>query len=108
MLQPADSLPHDDHLHLRTACTPEEALVGCEGGGPYWPWLPPLPRLAPPESDDSLAIALFSPIEIESQNGKDAPFVKLPPSDEGARGLVPREAHDAPHDIPARVPLRGD
>ncbi|MDX2055969.1 MAG: penicillin-insensitive murein endopeptidase [Polyangiaceae bacterium] len=41
MLQPGDSAPHDDHLHLRIACTPEEMVEGCEGGGPYWQWLPP-------------------------------------------------------------------
>jgi penicillin-insensitive murein endopeptidase len=40
MLQPGDSAPHDDHLHLRIACSPEEMIQGCEGGGPYWPWLP--------------------------------------------------------------------
>ena len=93
MLQPGDSLPHDDHLHLRTACTPEEAMYGCEGGGPYWPWLPALPTVAPPESDDSLLMALLSPIEIEPSKSKTAtPFVKLPSSDEGTRGLAPRDA----------------
>ena len=40
MLEPADSLPHDDHLHLRVACSPEAGVQGCEGGGPYWNWLP--------------------------------------------------------------------
>jgi len=108
MLQPGDSLPHDDHLHLRTACTPEEALVGCEGGGPYWPWLPALPTAAPPESDDSLALALLSPIDVEAQGGKAAPFIKLPPAEEGSRGLAPRGGSDVAHDVPARVPLRGD
>jgi penicillin-insensitive murein DD-endopeptidase len=43
MLQPGDSLPHDDHLHLRIACSPDETQSGCSGGGPYWEWLPPLP-----------------------------------------------------------------
>jgi len=43
MLQPRDSLPHDDHLHLRIACSPEEIQAGCSGGGPYWEWLAPLP-----------------------------------------------------------------
>jgi penicillin-insensitive murein DD-endopeptidase len=42
MLEPADSLPHDDHLHLRIACSPEASARGCEGGGPYWNWLPPV------------------------------------------------------------------
>jgi penicillin-insensitive murein DD-endopeptidase len=41
MLEPADSLPHDDHLHLRIACSPAQSARGCEGGGPYWNWLPP-------------------------------------------------------------------
>jgi penicillin-insensitive murein endopeptidase len=45
MLQPGDSLPHDDHIHLRISCTPTTALLGCEGGGPYWEWLPNLPTL---------------------------------------------------------------
>jgi penicillin-insensitive murein endopeptidase len=44
LLQPGDSSPHDDHFHLRIACLPTEMVQGCEGGGPYWPWLP-LPQL---------------------------------------------------------------
>jgi penicillin-insensitive murein endopeptidase len=44
MLQPGDSMPHDDHVHVRIACSVEEAGEGCIGGGPYWEWLPPLPR----------------------------------------------------------------
>jgi penicillin-insensitive murein endopeptidase len=40
MLQPGDSTPHADHLHLRIACRPERFVKGCEGGGPYWEWLP--------------------------------------------------------------------
>ncbi|MEZ4226911.1 MAG: penicillin-insensitive murein endopeptidase [Polyangiaceae bacterium] len=46
LLQPGDSSPHDDHFHLRIACSPEELVAGCEGGGPYWPWLP-LPEVPP-------------------------------------------------------------
>src|SRR5215471_15293134 len=72
MLQPADSLPHDDHLHLRTACTPDEAVGGCEGGGPYWPWLSPLPKTAPEETDDALALALLSP--MAPRTGRPAPL----------------------------------
>ncbi len=45
MLQPADSLPHDDHIHLRIACSANEAVAGCMGGGPHWDWLPPVPDL---------------------------------------------------------------
>lgn len=47
MLEPADSLPHDDHLHLRVACSPEASVQGCEGGGPYWNWLPARAQLGP-------------------------------------------------------------
>ncbi len=47
MIEPWDSLPHDDHLHLRLACSPDEAVSGCAGGGPYWSWLAPLPQLGP-------------------------------------------------------------
>jgi penicillin-insensitive murein endopeptidase len=65
LIEPGDSLPHDDHIHLRIACTPEESVAGCAGGGPYWEWLPALPALsdgswlkelasdAPPPADDS-------------------------------------------------------
>lgn len=63
MLQPGDSLPHDDHLHLRIACSPEEAQAGCSGGGPYWEWLPALPRS--PQLDQALLeeIAADEPLE---------------------------------------------
>jgi penicillin-insensitive murein endopeptidase len=55
MLEPADSLPHDDHLHLRVACSPEASVQGCAGGGPYWNWLPTLPGVGPlPDNDIEL------------------------------------------------------
>jgi penicillin-insensitive murein endopeptidase len=57
LLQPGDSAAHDDHLHFRIACTPEEAVAGCLGGGPYWPWIPELPQLAP-MTDDELVAAI--------------------------------------------------
>jgi penicillin-insensitive murein endopeptidase len=78
MQQPADSLPHDDHLHLRTACTPEEMVVGCEGGGPYWPWLPPLLEPANDETDEALVLSLVVPMRTESETAK-VPVVGLPP-----------------------------
>jgi penicillin-insensitive murein endopeptidase len=57
LLQPGDSAAHDDHLHLRVACTPDEAIAGCLGGGPYWPWLPALPQLVtPPDAELAHAI----------------------------------------------------
>jgi penicillin-insensitive murein endopeptidase len=52
LIEPVDSLPHDDHLHLRIACSPEASVRGCEGGGPYWEWLPARPELANLDGSD--------------------------------------------------------
>lgn len=57
LLQPGDSAAHDDHLHLRIACTTDEAVAGCVGGGPRWPWLAPAPTLEP-ISDEELGRAI--------------------------------------------------
>jgi penicillin-insensitive murein endopeptidase len=80
--QPSDSLPHDDHMHLRTGCTSDEAVLGCEGGGPEWPWMPPLS--ATNESDESLLFALLEPM---SESPKEA--VHLPQEREA--NLAPTE-----------------
>jgi penicillin-insensitive murein endopeptidase len=74
MLEPGDSMPHDDHFHLRIACTPEEALAGCMGGGPHWEWLEPLP--APTDIDrEMLALILaeppLEPLEAPTPGGDD-------------------------------------
>ncbi len=69
MLQPADSAPHDDHFHLRIACTQDELVHGCDVHGPAWPWLPNPPMLGS-VSDEELLSALLeglaSPIRDES------------------------------------------
>jgi penicillin-insensitive murein endopeptidase len=39
LLEPHPGGPHDDHIHVRTACSPEEEAQGCETGGPIRPWL---------------------------------------------------------------------
>jgi len=96
MLQPRDSLPHDDHVHLRTACTPEEAVLGCEGGGPYWSWLPPLPTAPPAETDDTLAVALLSPIEQGTPNAVAGPSIKVPGSADAERALSPQPVSEKP------------
>jgi penicillin-insensitive murein endopeptidase len=56
MLEPLDSLPHDDHLHLRIACPADARVHGCEGGGPYWSWLDPSTELDP---DADVAVELL-------------------------------------------------
>lgn len=55
LLQPGDSTPHADHLHLRIACTPDELVAGCAGGGPRWRWLSPMPQLAPLGDEELIA-----------------------------------------------------
>jgi penicillin-insensitive murein endopeptidase len=66
MLQPGDSLPHDDHLHLRIACSSDEARAGCSGGGPYWEWLPPLTDAPQPDDAWLERVAAEEPFEDES------------------------------------------
>lgn len=68
LLQPADSLPHDDHIHLRISCTPETSLVGCEGGGPYWEWLPPPPNLEELTDEDWRTLVEADPLPRAGQN----------------------------------------
>jgi penicillin-insensitive murein DD-endopeptidase len=46
--QPRDSANHDDHVHLRIACSLEASIHGCSNGGPAWPWLP-RPNLTSPD-----------------------------------------------------------
>jgi penicillin-insensitive murein endopeptidase len=71
MLEPGDSMPHDDHIHLRIACTAEEALAGCLGGGPHWEWLPPLP--APAELDRELFALVAAEPPLEPLESPAAP-----------------------------------
>jgi penicillin-insensitive murein endopeptidase len=76
MLEPGDSMSHDDHFHLRIACTAEEALTGCMGGGPHWEWLPPLPT---PERESAI-LALIA---------AEPPPEPLAPEDAGDPGALP-------------------
>ena len=41
MLEPHPGGPHDDHVHVRTACSGEELALGCEHTGPVRAWLDP-------------------------------------------------------------------
>jgi penicillin-insensitive murein DD-endopeptidase len=55
MQQPSDSAVHDDHMHLRIACTPDESVTGC-AGGPRWPFNTPLPKLEITEAEELSAL----------------------------------------------------
>jgi len=66
MAQPSRGGVHDDHIHVRTACSLEETIAGCEPTGPRRPWLQ---YAAPPVDDPSeeLAAALFEPLADDRQ-----------------------------------------
>jgi penicillin-insensitive murein endopeptidase len=55
MLQPRNALPHDDHFHLRIMCPEGSGVLGCEEGGPVWPWLTPAPALDWPRTTADIA-----------------------------------------------------
>jgi len=67
MLEPSDSLRHDDHVHLRIACAPDEAVAGCSGGGPRWQWLPPSEPVRPLEARDWAEIGRDDPLDPSEQ-----------------------------------------
>lgn len=71
LLEPGDSTPHDDHIHVRIACSAEELLTGCEGGGPRWPWLSPAPELGELDGRSLEEIARDDPFELAAE--ADAP-----------------------------------
>jgi penicillin-insensitive murein endopeptidase len=59
MLEPHPGGVHDDHIHVRVACTPEEIAAGCEPTGTPRPWLA---TAAPPEDRiEDLVLALLRP-----------------------------------------------
>ncbi|HEY0467335.1 MAG TPA: penicillin-insensitive murein endopeptidase [Polyangiaceae bacterium] len=67
MLEPSDSLRHDDHVHLRIACSPEEAVAGCSGGGPRWQWLPPNTPVRALETRDWEEIGKDDPFDLNER-----------------------------------------
>jgi penicillin-insensitive murein DD-endopeptidase len=70
LTQPGDSAPHDDHFHVRLSCTPSERVLGCQDGGPLWPWLDKQWEKgdATPMDDDAL-LALMEPIPPGFEHG---------------------------------------
>lgn len=72
MAQPSRGGVHDDHIHVRTACSHEEAVAGCEPLGPRRPWLEYENPVAT-EPSDQLAAALFDPSSALEPPAIDAP-----------------------------------
>jgi len=68
MLEPHPGGPHDDHVHIRTACTAAEVVSGCEPTGPKRAWIEAIDASSlaagavAPESDDDLIGSLFKPL----------------------------------------------
>lgn len=66
MLQPGPpAQPHDDHIHVRIACDPNEVAAGCEPTGPIRPWIAALD--APASASEmptthELVLALVKPM----------------------------------------------
>jgi len=73
MLQPGDSLPHADHVHVRIACRPQEAIQGCTGGGPHWPWFKQFPELRGPLDELLAEIKESDPFELAPLPGAETP-----------------------------------
>lgn len=75
--QPRDGRPHDDHFHVRLACTPEDRAGGCVDRGPLWPWLrasyDKTPFSDAALSDDAILAALFEEEGGEVAMGPAAP-----------------------------------
>jgi penicillin-insensitive murein endopeptidase len=66
MLQPSPGGPHDDHVHVRTACTPAEMAAGCEHTGPRREWLEAASSAQADATDDvELALELLAPLAAD-------------------------------------------
>ncbi len=71
MLQPHPGGPHDDHVHIRTACSPTELVAGCEHTGPTRSWIEEIDRASRDDSSDwELVEALFRPFG-STRSGSD-------------------------------------
>jgi len=64
MLQPNPGGPHDDHIHVRTACDADEIAHGCEPFGPQRSWLTVQAPITP-VSDAELVAEILAPIHAD-------------------------------------------
>lgn len=64
MLQPEPGGVHDDHMHVRTACSRQEMACGCEHTGPVRPWIAAKDDAAEPTpTNEELVMLLSQPLE---------------------------------------------
>jgi len=63
MLQPQPGGAHDDHVHIRTACSLAEIAQGCEHTGPYRAWYNASDALEAPAPDTELVEAITRPLD---------------------------------------------
>jgi penicillin-insensitive murein DD-endopeptidase len=62
--EPSYGSPHDDHFHIRIACSARDRALGCVDDGPTWPWLrneheKPLVPAGGADDDDALLAFLL-------------------------------------------------
>jgi hypothetical protein len=90
LLQPGDSAAHDDHFHVRVACTPEERIGGCRDGSPLPWWLERnwLKTVSAPTDDDALLALLADPVPPEAT--PPTPARRARTGHASARVAVPR------------------
>jgi penicillin-insensitive murein endopeptidase len=101
MAQPNPGGIHDDHIHVRTTCSPAEMATGCEPIGPRRGWLEyDLPRVA--DRDEDLALALFEPLEPPPPAPGRAGDVsaRFRPGSDEAGGAPSSSHHRARHAAP--------
>jgi penicillin-insensitive murein endopeptidase len=78
MAQPTHGGVHDDHIHVRTSCSADEIIAGCEPYGPERSWL--ANDVAPlNEPSENLALTLLVPLESQELSLSDAILAPWPP-----------------------------
>jgi penicillin-insensitive murein endopeptidase len=75
LLQPGPPAQnHDDHVHVRIACDPDEIAAGCEDNGPVRPWLAALDATA-------ASVASAASLHVEAPTTKELVELLIMPID---------------------------
>ncbi|MBI5512679.1 MAG: penicillin-insensitive murein endopeptidase [Deltaproteobacteria bacterium] len=101
LVQPGDSAPHDDHFHVRLACTPGERARGCVDGGPLWHWLEKdFEKGDAAPADDETILAALEELPPGVLHGPPEE-----PRPDAAQGPVSREQPAEEPEVPAGTAL---